>query len=345
MEFFNRKEEVIDIQLTQYGKHLLSKGEFAPRFYAFYDDDVIYDTSYAGFGEHSPDAENRMMTTPRVKAQYAFEGAETRMKRVTQTDATKNLSNDEKAAVLQQVIPTSTRVSGLSADLGTSAFTSSRAPAWNVRLLDGMLSDSVFYTTGSIKAERIPQLNVVSKTRVSSLTSDEVLGELVLDEHPGHGDSYLDGAEEAAGLQLVESFEDGSSFQVLSDTIIFDIEEFHTTNRDFNFDVEVFEVETGENGNEELRILKFPPSGDSLIRGLSMETDGDVVSNLASGDVENENFVQYYIDVNVDRQVQIPLNEIGTGLREGRRTAVIPENAFDCPDDEVDESGQAYSEE
>ena len=40
MKFFNKKEDVLDIQLTQYGKHLLSKGELEPTYYAFFDDDV-----------------------------------------------------------------------------------------------------------------------------------------------------------------------------------------------------------------------------------------------------------------------------------------------------------------
>ena len=35
MEFFDQKEEVIDVQLTQFGKHLLSKGRFKPEYYAF----------------------------------------------------------------------------------------------------------------------------------------------------------------------------------------------------------------------------------------------------------------------------------------------------------------------
>ena len=34
MEFFNKKEEVIDLQLTEYGKYLLSLGKFKPIFYA-----------------------------------------------------------------------------------------------------------------------------------------------------------------------------------------------------------------------------------------------------------------------------------------------------------------------
>jgi len=48
MKFFNPKEEVLDIQLTQQGKRLLSMGKFKPKYYAFYDDDIIYDSSYAG---------------------------------------------------------------------------------------------------------------------------------------------------------------------------------------------------------------------------------------------------------------------------------------------------------
>ena len=48
MKFFNPKEEVLDIQLTQQGKRLLSMGKFMPKYYAFYDDDILYDSSYAG---------------------------------------------------------------------------------------------------------------------------------------------------------------------------------------------------------------------------------------------------------------------------------------------------------
>ena len=42
MSFFNKKEEVIDIQLTRYGKVLLSEGNFKPAYYQFFDDDIIY---------------------------------------------------------------------------------------------------------------------------------------------------------------------------------------------------------------------------------------------------------------------------------------------------------------
>ena len=48
MEFFNKKEEVIDLKLTQFGRHLLSKGKFKPVYYSFFDDNIMYDSTKAG---------------------------------------------------------------------------------------------------------------------------------------------------------------------------------------------------------------------------------------------------------------------------------------------------------
>ena len=50
MTFFNKKEEVIDIELTAYGKYLLSKGKFSPQFYAFSDDEIVYDPAFNNSG-------------------------------------------------------------------------------------------------------------------------------------------------------------------------------------------------------------------------------------------------------------------------------------------------------
>jgi hypothetical protein len=78
MSFFNKKEEVIDIQLTQFGKNLLSRGKFKPHFYRFFDDDVLYNTEYASVSEHQNDTESRILeTTPRLKPKPLTMGVET----------------------------------------------------------------------------------------------------------------------------------------------------------------------------------------------------------------------------------------------------------------------------
>ena len=89
MEFFDRKEEVLDIQLTQYGKYLLSVGKLKPVYYAFFDSDVDYDTQYqglppapenaastAGPSENQKDTEDRIKETPRIKVIHSVDGVD-----------------------------------------------------------------------------------------------------------------------------------------------------------------------------------------------------------------------------------------------------------------------------
>lgn len=58
MEFFNKKEEVLEVILTQKGKELFSKGLFKPYYYSFHDNDIIYDNN-------SNELQNQ--TVPRIK--------------------------------------------------------------------------------------------------------------------------------------------------------------------------------------------------------------------------------------------------------------------------------------
>jgi hypothetical protein len=46
-KFLNKKEQVFDLKLTSYGHYLLSQGNFKPVYYAFYDDNILYDIQYA----------------------------------------------------------------------------------------------------------------------------------------------------------------------------------------------------------------------------------------------------------------------------------------------------------
>ena len=43
-EFFNKKEEMLEVQLTEYGKYLLSMGKLDPAYYAFFDDEILYNS-------------------------------------------------------------------------------------------------------------------------------------------------------------------------------------------------------------------------------------------------------------------------------------------------------------
>ena len=58
--FLNKKEDVIDFKLTSYGHHLLGKGTFKPVYYAFFDDNIIYDSQYFGRVEVQNESRKRI---------------------------------------------------------------------------------------------------------------------------------------------------------------------------------------------------------------------------------------------------------------------------------------------
>ena len=43
MTFFNRKEEVVEVQLTREGREKLAMGKFKPVRYEFLDEDILYE--------------------------------------------------------------------------------------------------------------------------------------------------------------------------------------------------------------------------------------------------------------------------------------------------------------
>ena len=73
--FINKKEEVIEIQLTPYGKHLFSQGDFNPEYYSFFDDDILYDGSYGGIEESQNSIVSRIKETERLSLYENFSGS------------------------------------------------------------------------------------------------------------------------------------------------------------------------------------------------------------------------------------------------------------------------------
>ena len=72
MTFFNKKTEVMQIEMTPYGRYLYSIGKFMPHSYEFVDDDVMYKMS--GSTETQESAHSRILSeTPKPKINRAFQ--------------------------------------------------------------------------------------------------------------------------------------------------------------------------------------------------------------------------------------------------------------------------------
>jgi hypothetical protein len=61
-DVFDKKQEVLKVELTSQGRKLLAQGLFRPQYYAFFDDVVIYDQSYDNATtEQTNDIQNRIL--------------------------------------------------------------------------------------------------------------------------------------------------------------------------------------------------------------------------------------------------------------------------------------------
>jgi len=189
MEFFNKKQDVVDLQLTGYGKQLLSRGLFKPAFYAFSDDGIIYERQWVS-GSNSDaqqtDIETRIQEeTPRLKTQYRKVGAEkavfNSLNASSLYSAATNLFeiseiSEFTAENAQQVYEILQSIAGnigfaeseklLQNKLGTKSYQNNFDPAWSALLYHGEITGSTpYYQKNNIFIPKIPQLNCTLKDK------------------------------------------------------------------------------------------------------------------------------------------------------------------------------------
>lgn len=166
MEFFNKKEEILEFQLTEYGKNLLARGEFKPEFYAFYDDDVQYDVSGSGYTEVQNDIEARIQSeTPKLKIIRTRTGAETRVNEFLDnlTTAIGNTNSDpaDNVEVFKTQQPFKEKGKLDAYAIGRSSLDSEYVPAWQIEILsEPEISSSQTYTEDNDYIDTIPQINI-----------------------------------------------------------------------------------------------------------------------------------------------------------------------------------------
>jgi hypothetical protein len=148
MTFFNKKEDVLKIELTPHGRRLLSQGKLMPKYYSFLDDDVLYDVTQGGGTENNSQTKNRILSeTPYMKPQTNYKGVES------------SLSNEDNK---------SEQVTYLQQKIGTNNTAEVRAAGWNATALLGEINTTSLTLTGSTTATQpIPQLEMTLEYTMS----------------------------------------------------------------------------------------------------------------------------------------------------------------------------------
>lgn len=274
MTFFNKKTEVMQIEMTPYGRYLYSIGKFKPHSYEFVDDDILYRAS--GSTEAQEESHTRIIfETPKLKINRAFQDEGPRQ--------TERIAMDEKRVLQKKMTQ---RQNGLSA-LGRSSYSSDNMPSFQVTMLQGSISGSnnVFETNRSFdggKAEdisgsiQIPQIDIdfyIEAALRNELNPDQTEGESLTSE----------------------TFIDGTYVDIFYSDPIIHLKEFNSFYEKENFEIEVFINQ--DDGT--LKPLKFEKPQSPIVNDMLV----DISENQALIEERSNDFVQYYFDIEVDAEI------------------------------------------
>jgi len=269
MAFKNKREEVLDIKLTQFGKNLLSRGAFKPEFYRFFDDGVIYDRKYAGLSEPQNDIEDRIKTDLQLDTQYLVKGIETRF------DAeTEKINSGEREVFLEikRDIDPIEKEKLLQFPLANCTLGSQDMPYFSLlaHTTDIQNSASVQYLTQSGIQTKIPQIELLPSYNVTLDNTQQI-------DDPGtlyDSETYLD------LTSMKVEFIDKTFIEVDPEHFAISLDEFNVPYTKENFDLELYEIidEKDESGVvTETKIVAIT-NPEEIFELFEINTDEDAES-------------------------------------------------------------------
>jgi hypothetical protein len=275
MTFFDKKSEVINIELTQYGKHLLSMGKFKPVYYEFFDNDVLYDSQYCGVIEERNNIQERIKNeTPYMKPQYVFSGVETSFKKLLKEKQNLRQEMNERglnfteSQMLQKIFSSQQAKEKIyfnSSPLGTSNI-DEKIPAFRILTYETSISSSQQVKNLETQYIRTPEI----------IMNDSNFETFILPQN-----QELDNQE--MKYEFSETYLDGTRIVLKKNSIILEIDELNTKEMGDNFEIEIYQI-----------------SSSSTPGGIQEEYN----KLYFSQNDQDPRTVEHYFEVNVDQDIE-----------------------------------------
>jgi hypothetical protein len=273
MEFLDKKERVFDIVLSQYGKHLLSKGELKPEFYAFFDDNIVYDINYASSG--SSESQNAIYGRVKDETQYF----------TTNLNFAPALSGTvtNGGLVGKYIHKEDKSIFSIDSFIGDSDYFGDpqKAPAWNINNLENSFTS--FTSSYNDITFNTPQLNCTSRISLKA-------------ESPG---SQPISPADLRVNTSTQRFSDDKIITFSPNQTLFFVEEQNTENYRKNFDLEVYMYLGDKTDENNLKRLSFGVNRTSLVDGYLVEQP-----SLESRVFTDSN-VEFFFDIKYDSEIDI----------------------------------------
>jgi len=303
-KFINKKEQVFDIQLTPYGKYLISMGTLQPEYYAFFDDNIIYDGNYAGITETQNEIGQRIKKdTQYLEGLVLFENVEDVLTNtnpaITQDGSGVNYFEVDVNPIQITSKKDSYRYTSMIGDAHLDG-EQQIAPAWKVVTLNGIITSSDL--SDSKNDIKIPQVNI--DLNYEKRITDMDLGIELREEHL------------RKAIARTKPFSDNKLIELISDDLLIYVEELNTDMLTENFDIEIFEIEndgaiTGDQtvNKKDAFKRKYFKEDHQKIMGSRMTEESLSAFDPIDDDVRNIDLnyttssVGYYFDVLKDYQI------------------------------------------
>ena len=314
MTFFNKKTEVMQIEMTPYGRYLYSIGKFKPHSYEFVDEDVVYYVD----GETQESAHERILNeTPKLKINRAFQDEAPSI-----PEPMNSIDNQR-----EMVKKMTQKQNGLFA-LGRSSYSSDNLPSFQVTMLQGEIgSSNLVHEVSSLQPAGVGSVSgSVFIPQVNVQVNFIAISGSILEPDP----------EFEGETSRSETFSDGEYVEIRYREPILHLKEFNSFYEKENFEFEVFKIDEDE---ETLIPLKMEKKFSAIVNDI-LVADGDIVdtepseSRLFEEDRDKPDFMEYFFSIQVDRE--IPEEILCKAIDSLEVNSQFLDEELICPDQRTD---------
>ena len=269
-----------------------------PKYYAFFDDDIVYDISAIGGTEDQDAIKNRILNeTPRLRPQRDL------------TSPENLISNFERGESSSRPF-SEVQLNYLTEPLGTSDGTERNASSWHLTTILGEIdsSDSTYDVSGSY-LRQIPQVNMTLEYKMEVRNTRD--------------DSPVRGQPTSPSLPASRVFEDGTYLQISDDQIIARIIEENGFTFKEGLEIEAFIFED----EEKIIPLKMTPKTKSIINNMLVdENDEDSFIDV------DKTYLEFWMSIFFDED--IPDSDLCKGIEKLKKEDILLDIEVECPDED-----------
>ena len=293
MTFFDKKTEVMKVELTPLGRYKLSIGRLKPHHYRFFDNNVVYDSEAIGVSEDQNDADPRIReNTPILKQNPNITGVETMIK-IIETDTIEvqqeilDISKPNGVVVNMRKNKRDDHINQLSYNIGTIESDARQSPSVQIDAFRGKLLNSTtkFYASPNIQTASIPQVDLDVEYEIQAT------------------DSLLDVISNNFDVQVVGPFEDGSRLMIKKQNPLLRIKETNAFDEKDNFHITAYKV-------FRQNAVAAQTTGSLIYEKMKFELKEKMIMNdLYVGEQEVErddntpNDIPYFFEILVDKEI------------------------------------------